>query len=238
MKEAMSIMSELAKGFKKWLRMSGLDVSKETRKKLEEKVREELEFSIEWNELRVKIAKVDRKFGHSKSSHEASGLGGILNKIEIELFYGEEPVPGKKWQNIFEWIKKIEMEVVRMISNKSSQLHEVMKYLSPNIQKIAKAHRPEFKTYEELKTWLIEHHVNEVRIVRELQNRIASVVPKKVKDVEGFILHTRGVLANIEEHCESHPRLKESLFSEKNVMYLQRSLTRRISQRVIAFVKA
>ena len=229
LKEAMSTMSELAKRFKKWLRMSGLDVSKETRKKLEEKVSEELEFSIEWNELGVKIAKVDRKFGHSKSSHEASGLGGILNKIEIEPFYGEEPVPGKKWQNIFEWIKKIEMEVVRMISNKSSQLHEVMKYLSPNIQKIAKAHRPEFKTYEELKTWLIEHHVNEVRIVRELQNRIASVVPKKVKDVEGFILHTRGILASIEEHCESHPRLKESLFSEKNVTALIKFVLGRLS---------
>ena len=61
LKEAMSTMSELAKEFKKWLRMSGLEVSKETRKKLEEKVREELEFIIEWNELGVKIAKVDRK---------------------------------------------------------------------------------------------------------------------------------------------------------------------------------
>ena len=127
-------------------------------------------------------------------------------------------------------MKRIESEVVRRINNKPSQLHEVMKYLSPNIQRIAKAHRPEFKNYEELKAWLIEHHVNELRIVKELQNRIASVVPTKEEDLEGFILHTRGVLANINEHCELYPKLRPALLSERNVAALIKFILGEVSR--------
>ena len=121
------------------------------------------------------------------------------------------------------------MQVCRNINDKASQLFEVMSYLSPSIRKIAEAHRPEIKNYSELKAWLIENHLNEARIVRELQNRIASITPLKMKDVEGFIIHTRGILASIEEHCAAHPRLRESLLSEKNVTALIKFVLGQIS---------
>ena len=229
-KEAMSTLAELVKGFKKWLRFTDeLRLSKELKEKLKAKVKEEAKFYTEIQEINVRVAKIDRKFNHGIKSYEASGLGSLLNQQKVETFYGEENVQGKKWQNLFEWFKKIEMQVCRNINDKPSQLFEVMSYLSPSIRKIAEAHRPEIKTYSGLKAWLIENHLNEARIVRELQNRIASITPSKMKDVEGFIIHTRGILASIEEHCAAHPRLRESLLSEKNVTALIKFVLGQIS---------
>ena len=231
-KEAVSTMTDLAKGFKKWLRMAGeIGMTKETKKKLLEKVKEETKFYSEVQELNIRVSKIDRKFSHGIKSYEAGGgLGGLLNQEKVETFYGEEHVQGKKWQNLFEWLKRIEMKVCRQINDKSSQLFEVMTYLSPSIRKIASAHRPEFKTYNELKAWLIENHVNEARIVKELQNRIASIVPTKMRDLEGFIVHTRGILATIEEHCESYPKLRATLLSEKNVSSLIKFILGQVSR--------
>ena len=152
-----------------------------------------------------------------------------MNQQKVEIFYGEENVPGKKWQSLFEWLKAVEMGVCRHINDKPSQLFEVMSYLSPNIKKIAEAHRPAFRTYNDLKAWLIKNHVNEARIVRELQNKIASVVPTKLKDVSGYVVHTRGILASMEEHCESYPRLRAMMLSDKNVAALIQFILGQIS---------
>jgi hypothetical protein len=220
-KDAMSTMAELVKGFKKWLRVTGeKGMTKDVKKALQEKVKDEAKYYAQVQEINLRISKIDRKFNHGIKSYEATGLGSLLNQEKVELFYGEEYVQGKKWQNLFEWLKRIEMKVCRHINDKPSQLYEVMSYLSPNIKKIASAHRPAFKSYNELKVWLIENHVNMTRIVTELQNRIASVVPTKHKDVEGFIIHTRGILAMIEEHCESYPKIRPVLLSEKNLAAL------------------
>ena len=231
MERIMAILAKLAEKFQKWAnRADEISMEKEMKKKLNEKVKEEIKYFAEVGELNSRIAKIDKKFNHGIKSYEGSGLGGLLNQQKVEMFYGEEDVPGKAWQSLFDWLKKIEMQVCRNINDKASQLFEVMSYLSPSIKKIAMAYRPAFKTYNELKVWLIENHVNEARIVRELQNDIASLVPTKLKDLEGYIVHTRGILASMEEHCESYQRLRAMLHSEKNVASLIRFILGQISQ--------
>ena len=66
-KEAMSTLAELVKGFKKWLRFTDeLRLSKELKEKLKAKVKEEAKFYTEIQEINVRVAKIDRKFNHGK----------------------------------------------------------------------------------------------------------------------------------------------------------------------------
>ena len=109
----------------------------------------------------------------------------MLIKESIEPFYGEESAPGKEWQNLFEWLKKVEISICRAVNIKQLQLNQIMNLLSPNIQKIARARQPEFKNYQELKAWLVKYHVNETKIIQDLQNRIATV---KAKNIEEYLI--------------------------------------------------
>ena len=226
----MATLKELCNRFREWLRMPISEIiTKEIRKKLQEKMKEEQQATVEYFRLEDLIALLDRKFSHAIKSYEDGGLSAMLIKEPIEPFYGEEPVPGKKWQNLFEWLRKVEMSICKAVNDKQVQLNQIMKLLSPNIQKIARAKQPEFKNYQELKTWLIKHHVNETKIIKDLQNRIATVVPTKMKEIEGYVIHTRGIMVTIQEHCDSNPRLKEKLLSERNVSQLVRFILKQVS---------
>ena len=223
-------LKELCNRFREWLRLSESDtITKELKKKLQEKMKEEQVATVEYFRLEDLIALLDRKFSHAIKPYEDGGLSAMLIKEPIEPFYGEQYVPGKKWQNLFEWLKKIEMSICKAVNDKQTQLYQIMKLLSPDIQKIARAKKPEFKNYTELKAWLIKTYVNETKIIKDLQNRIATVVPTKMKDMEGFVIHTRGIMATIEEHCVAYPRLKEKLLSERNVSQLVKFIFKQVS---------
>ena len=223
----MATLEELCNDFREWLRMSDLEIiTKELRKELQKRLRKEQSTKLEYFRLRSLITLLSEKFSHATKPYEKTELCAMLIKESIEPFYGEESAPGKEWQNLFEWLKKVEISICRAVNNKQLQLNQIMNLLSPNIQKIARARRPEFKNYQELKAWLVKYHVNETKIIQDLQNRIATV---KVKNIEEYLIHIRRIIVTIQEYCDGNPKLEEKLLSEKNISHLVKFIFKQLS---------
>ena len=98
------------------------------------------------------------------------------------------------------------------------QVNQVINHLSPKIAALAKVE--EFESYDVLKDWLMQNHVDEYKIVREWQNKIGSFKPSKWEEVRAFVSHTQGVLAHIKEYCHEKSSLRNRLFSDKNISSL------------------
>ena len=213
--------------FIKWLDDPNSNLTSHMRTKLGIYVQDAVRYTKEWMELTTKMSKVDRAWGHSQKAYESTGLSTTLNKVKIDIFYGEEKSSEAKWQNAYEFFQKIEMQICRVVHDKAARLYDVMSYLSPNIQRLAKAQN--FTSYEELKEWLIRDCVDESKIIKQLQERITSFVPKNMSDVCGFIIHTRGIIASMTSYCADNPRLRAKLLTEQNVTGLVQAILKQVS---------
>ena len=203
-----------AKKLEKWSNMK-LEVSESVKQTMMENVISVDHIQQAWQDMKLKISKLDRKFQFSRKSFE-HGASALLTKRKIEIFWGEEP--GHKWQNLFEWIAQVELQICRVVHDRPSQVFETISHLSPKIAQLAKAE--DFKTFGELKGWLFDHYVNEAKVLQEWQSRIGTVKVNKIEDVPLYISHTRGILMSIKEYAASKENVKAKLFTPHNVRTL------------------
>ena len=208
-------MTKTTEQLKKWRRLKTLEVSSSIKKSIDDCVTRGNTAQEEWHALTLSLTRLDRQHQLSRKAFEPGGAN-LIGKNKIETFYGEEP--GKKWQNLFDWLSQVELNIIPMIHDKQTQVNQVITLLSPRIAQLAKVEK--FESYEVLKEWLVKNYVNEVKVVREWQNKIGSLKPTKWEEVKTFVAHTKGVLAHIKEYCQEKTSLKNKLFSDKNIVSL------------------
>ena len=204
--------------------MKTLELSSRTRKTIDDCITRGNTAEEDWHALTLTLTRLDRQYQLSRKAFEPGGAS-LIGKNKIKMFFGEEP--GKKWQNLFDWLPQVELNIIQLIHDKQTQVNQVITLLSPKIAQLAKVEK--FESYELLKDWLIKNYVNEVRVVREWQNKIASVKPSKWEEVKAFISHTKGVLVHIKEYCQEKSSLKNRLFSDKNIFSLTKYILNTLS---------
>ena len=225
--EVLTRLNEAGKKFCKWLKVrDNLIVTSSVKSKLEERLQKVVNAQSEWGNLAIEVSKIDRKFGFSASKGNFEHGGAtLLSKKEIKTFYGEEP--GHKWQDPYEWFAEVERQICRFTNDEEVKVYVVLSHLSPNICRLAKVQN--FKTYEELKNWLIQDHVNETKVIKRWKDDLASMKPKKFGDVNWYITHIRGTLKTIKHHCYGKRHLQDRWFSDRNIYSLVKSILDQIS---------
>ena len=120
-------MTKSADQFKKWRKLKGLKLPEHMKKALNTSIIKADVNQEEWHTMVLDLSRLDKKHQLSRKAFESGGAK-IITQQKIDTFYGEEH--GKKWQNIFEFIQQIELQIIAMIHDKKLQVNQVINHLS------------------------------------------------------------------------------------------------------------
>ena len=216
---------KLANQAKTWSRLA-VPGGAAVKMKLEAIVKDYWDHKANWQRVRLDLSRIDGQHGFSMKTHD-SVAGKLLQDQKIDTYYNE---PGKKYQNLIEWLKRLETRKLQYFTQESTKVDLTISRLSPKIAIIANANHEKFKTYAALKNWLIDTYLEEEKTLAEWQKEIATVKVEKEKDVSMYVTHVQGILREIKECAQGRERLVKKLFSAQNMTLLTKAVLAPLSK--------
>ena len=208
-------IGEMADVAKEWLEIEDIEIDESRKKSLQECIKKYKKFQCDWQQLTLDIQRVDMMYKFNRKPFDGMA-SGLIKGQKAEIFWNQEG--NRKFQNLLDWFEQLELKILNLLPQQDQKVDQVIGHLSPKIQALTKIQN--FKTYEEIKTWLSAQYLDEDLILESWQREITSIKVSTKSEVVVYIEQIKGILRQIQTTAEGKEKLTRKLFAPENISLL------------------